>query len=145
MNKDNFGDASSDDWLWKHSQVMSQEILKSEEAMYLQMIKQPSELEGLWQGRQETERWKLGNVFIFISSPVFSETLLTLLEETRKHSGIIFGCFQSDNFHLSVTHEMETMHSAWLPEKEYRATKMYIITTGHSPSRQQLSFQSMEN
>ncbi|CAK9219317.1 unnamed protein product [Sphagnum troendelagicum] len=143
MNKDNFGDASSDDWLWKCSQgfvfycsecVMSQEILKNEEAMYLQMIKQPTELEGLWQGRQETE-----------SSPAFSETLLTLLEETRKHSGITFGCFQSDNFHLSVTHEMETMHPAWLPEKEYRATKMYNITTGHSPSRQQLSFQSMEN
>jgi hypothetical protein len=46
--------------------VMSQEILKNEEAMYLQMIKQPSELEGLQQGRQETERWKLGNVFIFV-------------------------------------------------------------------------------
>jgi hypothetical protein len=46
--------------------VMSQEILKNEEAMYLQMIAQPSELEGLQQGRQETERWKLGNVFIFV-------------------------------------------------------------------------------
>jgi len=45
---------------------MSQEILKNEEAMYLQMIAQPSELEGLQQGRQETERWKLGNVFIFV-------------------------------------------------------------------------------
>jgi hypothetical protein len=66
----------------------------------------------------------------------FQKTLLTLLEETRKHSGIIFSCFQSDNFHLSVTHEMETMHSAWLPEKEYQATKMYNITTGHSASRQ---------
>ncbi|CAM6015013.1 unnamed protein product [Sphagnum balticum] len=70
MNKDNFCDASIDDWLWKCSQgfvfycskcvVMYQEILKNEEAMYLQMIEQPSELEGLQQGRQETERWKLG-------------------------------------------------------------------------------------
>jgi hypothetical protein len=42
---------------------MSQEIY--EEAMYLQMIEQPSELAGLQQGGQETERWKLGNVFIF--------------------------------------------------------------------------------
>ncbi len=32
--------------------VISQEILKNEEAMYLQMIEQPSELEGLQQGRQ---------------------------------------------------------------------------------------------
>ncbi|CAM6051921.1 unnamed protein product [Sphagnum compactum] len=83
MNKDFFCDASSDDQLWKCSQgfiitlkssflvfcecvVMSQEILKNEEAMYLQMIEQPSELEGQQQGRQETERWKLGNVFIFV-------------------------------------------------------------------------------
>ncbi len=73
------------------------------------------------------------------------ETLLTLLEETRKHSGITFGCFQSDNFHPYVTHEMETTHSAWLPEKEYQATKSYKITTGHIPSRQRLSLQSMEN
>jgi hypothetical protein len=45
---------------------MSQEILKNEEAMYLQMMEQPSELEGLPQGTQGTERWKLGNVFIFV-------------------------------------------------------------------------------
>jgi hypothetical protein len=45
---------------------MSQEILKNEEPVYLQMIEQPSELEGLQQGRQETERRKLGNVFIFV-------------------------------------------------------------------------------
>ncbi len=97
--------------------------------------------------------WCLGECWITVtenyaddnSSPAFSETLLTLLEETRKHSGISFGCFQSDNFHPSVTHEMETTHSAWLPEKEYQATKTYKITTGHGPSRQQLSFQSMEN
>jgi hypothetical protein len=97
--------------------------------------------------------WCLGECWITVtgnyadgnSLPAFSETVLTLLEETRKHSGIIFGCFQSDNFHPTVTHETEITHSAWLPEKEYQATKMHKLTTGHGPSGQQLSFQSMEN